>query len=91
MSEEQSEFKIYEDQGFTKLPPGAITLGECVVTYSQEPDSCGPQEEYQHLKLSTDDAGGGKFIVMETTRWAINSIDELVAVLNDFKKRAGVQ
>jgi hypothetical protein len=91
MSDEKSEFNIYVDCGFTKLPPDAIVLSECKITYSQEPDSCSSNDEYQYMKLSTDDAGGGKFIVMETTRWAINSIDEFIAVLNDFKKRAGVK
>jgi hypothetical protein len=64
---------------------------EMQVTYTQENDSCDSSSFPQQLELSTDDAGGGKFIVIKTERWAIDSIDELVEILNDFKLKAGIK
>ena len=56
--------------------------------YTQDVDSCDYQSNgYQSLFLKTDDAGDGKFFIIETTRWAFDSIDELISVLKDFEKR----
>lgn len=64
---------------------------EVSVTYIQDRDSCDKGNSYQELKVFTDDAGYGKYIVFETERWAIDSIDELIEILNDFKTRAGIK
>jgi uncharacterized GH25 family protein len=61
----------------------------------QEADSCQDTKklpEGQILTLKTDDAGGGKFIVLETKRWAIDadSIDEFSKVLKDFMASAAL-
>jgi hypothetical protein len=40
--------------------------------------------------MFTNDNGAGKFIVFSTERWAIDSIDELIEILNDFKLKAGI-
>jgi len=61
------------------------------VTYVQKEDSCDRNHSPQELKIFTDDAGSGKYIVFETERWAIDSIDELIEILNDFKTRAGIK
>ena len=59
------------------------------VTYSQECDESS--QEWQSLKIFTSDNGTGKYIVFETERWAIDSIDELIEILNDFKTRSGIK
>lgn len=66
-------------------------IEEMQVTYTQDNDSCDTNSFPQQLKVSTDDAGGGKFIVISTERWAIDSIDELIEILNDFKLKAGIK
>lgn len=35
----------------------------------------------------TADGGGGNYFILKTKRWAINDVQELVDLLNDFKKR----
>ena len=64
---------------------------EVSVTYIQDRDSCDKGSSFQELKVFTDDAGNGKYIVFETERWAIDSIDEVIEILNDFKTRAGIK
>jgi len=64
---------------------------EVKVTYTQESDSCQSADEGQLLEFFTEDAGNGKYIVFKTERWAIDSIDELVEILNDFKLKAGIK
>jgi hypothetical protein len=59
------------------------------VTYVQECDESS--QDLQSLKIFTNDNGAGKYIVFETERWAIDSIDELIEILNDFKTRAGIK
>ncbi len=59
------------------------------VTYTQECDESS--QDWQSLKIFTSDNGAGKYIVFETKRWAIDSIDELIEILNDFKTRAGIK
>ena len=61
---------------------------DVTITYSQE---CDESTIWQSLKVFTDDAGGGKYIVFSTERWAIDNIDELIEILNDFKTRAGIK
>ncbi len=59
------------------------------VTYTQECDESS--QDIQELKVFMEDNGAGKYIVFETERWAIDNIDELVEILNDFKTRAGIK
>jgi hypothetical protein len=59
-----------------------------LVVYTQECDESS--NDIQELKVFTEDNGSGKYIVFQTQRWAIDSIDELVEILNDFKLKAGI-
>jgi hypothetical protein len=61
---------------------------EISITYTQE---CDESNVWQSLKVFTSDNGAGKFIVFETERWALDNIEELVAVLNDFKLKAEIK
>ncbi len=55
------------------------------VTYeiSQDSDSCQDEDLGQTIKVSTDDAGGGSYVVISTDRWAIDAdcIDNFAAML----------
>ena len=42
------------------------------LVYVQEPDSCDPSQMDQELRIMTDDAGGGSYIILKTDRWAID-------------------
>ena len=59
-----------------------------LVVYTQECDESS--NNIQELKIFMEDNGAGKYIVFETERWAIDNIDELVEILNDFKLKAGI-
>jgi hypothetical protein len=63
-------------------------IEEVRITYTQESDSCQEEDLGQQLEVFTEDAGSGKYIVFKTERWAIDSIDELIEILNDFKLKA---
>ena len=64
-------------------------IEEISITYSQECDESS--QDWQSIKMFTNDNGAAKYIVFETERWAIDSIDELIEILNDFKTRAGIK
>jgi hypothetical protein len=62
------------------------------VTYTQESDGCSPDSNsFQELEIFTEDAGSGKYMVLKTERWAIDSIDEMIEILNDFKLKAEIK
>ncbi len=63
------------------------TLSGLKATYLQNADSCDPEGGIQALEISTDDAGGGNYFVIETKRWAFDKIEDLINVLKDFSKR----
>lgn len=72
-----------------KLPDdnNPITIDELSANYIQEADCWQPSNEYQQLKISTADGGGGVYFVIETKRWAFNNINELIKTLEDFVNR----
>ena len=48
------------------------------------------QEGVQEITISSRDGGGGKFINISTSSWSItgdNFEEEIIPLLNDFKKR----
>ena len=41
-------------------------------TFTNEPDSCDPDELAHSLTVETQDAGGGVYLVLSTKRWALD-------------------
>ena len=70
-----------------------IALSKMTIEYVQDLDCCQSEHEYpdccQTLTITTEDGGGGKFLRIYTSSagWSISNIDELVDLLNDFKRR----
>lgn len=62
-----------------------ILSQEFKMIFTQDSD-CNSLED-QFLTIKTDNGGGGDYFVIETERWAFDSIDELVEVLNKFKEK----
>jgi hypothetical protein len=58
---------------------------EFQMTFAQDAD-CQTTED-QFLTIKTDNGGGGDFFVIETQRWAFDSIDELMVLFNQFKEK----
>jgi hypothetical protein len=62
-----------------------ILSQEFKVTFAQDAD-CNSTED-QFLTIKTDNGGGGDYYVIETERWAFDSIDELIEIINKFKEK----
>jgi len=57
------------------------------IEFSQDEDSDGrPGVDTQSLTVYVADAGGGPYLVIETARWAIDDLDELIAMLRMFQQ-----
>ena len=71
-----------------------VLLDNITCTYIQNPDnteSRGNDDDVcQELILSTRDGGGGKYINIKTNSWSINSPEDFLTILNDFKNRCGI-
>lgn len=73
-----------------EYPDGSeIVMNNISVTYSQVNENITDTED--HLKLSICHQGAGFYFVMETKRWAFNSISELQELLQDFKDKSKVE
>lgn len=56
-----------------------IDIDSGSITYHQEADS--NSEGHHFLDVLIQDAGGGKYFVIKTDRWAFDTIDDLVVLL----------
>lgn len=72
-----------------------VTVERMKTRLWQEADSCQDMTKFpegQTITLKVDDAGGGKFIVLETKRWAIDvdNIDAFAKLLKNFMASAAL-
>ena len=83
------EIKAYED---FKFEDELIGIDDVSITYLQNSDCSGEdgKEDVQSITISTRNNGCARFINIKTESWSINDIDELVKLLEDFKKRSGL-
>lgn len=65
-----------------KLPEN-VQLEDSTLNFYQESDSCQSEDIGQELKVDIIDGGAGKYLVIETKRWALNSdeIDQFANIL----------
>ena len=59
-----------------ELSKDKIEIASMAITLCQDSDSL-VETILQELRIETDDAGGGPFIVMSTERWSMDSADSL--------------
>ena len=64
-----------------------ILRTEFKLTFAQDNDDCESDDDGQFLTIRTENAGGGDFFIIKTKRWAINNIDEMIEILNQFKEK----
>lgn len=57
---------------------------EFQMTFTQDSDCCDSGDG-QFLTIKTQNGGGGDFYVIETQRWAFDSITELIMTLKRFE------
>ena len=79
----------------TEFPNTAdeVSVSKVTVEYVQDLDCCQSEKDYpegiQTLTVTTDDGGGGKFIRFNTgeSGWSLDSIEDIIKILSDFKQR----
>lgn len=70
-----------------------VALSKVTIEYIQDLDCCqfakDYPEEIQKLTITTDDGGGGKFmrIITDASGWSVDSIEDFIKILSDFKQR----
>lgn len=57
--------------------------------FTQTGDNMSDYEQW--LDVSTEDGGAGKYFVIRTERWAFDTIEELVGLLERVKKALEVE
>ena len=73
-----------------EYPEGSeVVINEITVNYSQVNEEMTDMED--NLTLSICHQGAGFYFVLESKRWAFNSIDELVLILKDFQYKAKIK
>lgn len=80
---EKGTTKVFIDKQPTINLPDNVTISDCSFLFYQESDSCQENTVGQELTVRTEDAGGGKFIIIKTERWAMdsNEIDKFASML----------
>jgi len=64
-----------------------VYVNDVSVEYEQDTVD---EEDYQILKVSTENNGVARYINISTEKWSISDIDDLIQILEDFKKRASL-
>ena len=69
-----------------------VVIDEVSIKYLQNSDSSGDDgdEEVQELTLTARNNGIARFINVKTDSWSIDDVDELKAIIEDFKHRSGI-
>lgn len=69
----------------------SVNIDDVSVQYMQNPDCTEDSDgDPQVIEISTRNNGAGRFINIKTENWSINNINELVEIIKDFSKRAGL-
>lgn len=61
-----------------------FTKAKVLAEYTQDGD-CAANESINIIRIETEDCGAGGYFVIKTDRWAFDSIDEIINLINDFK------
>lgn len=70
--------------GYTFDDKGTPTFVDLRVSYIQP---CDMTDEVQEISIEMGDVGGGPYFVIKTNRWAFDDVDDLIKILNDFKRK----
>lgn len=65
-----------------------IGLDDVSITYLQNGDCEDERDSVQSITLTTQNNGVDRFITIKTDRWAIDDTEQLIEIIEDFKKRA---
>lgn len=65
-----------------------VYVDDVEIQYCQPPDDNIDNDEVQVLTVKSVNYGGGRYLAISTPIWSFEKINDLIAVLKDFKKRA---
>ena len=64
-----------------------IQSSEFKLTFEQDNDCVEDSDEGQFLSIRTENGGGGDFFIIETSRWAFESIAEITEMLKIYEDK----
>ena len=70
---------------------GQIAVDDVQITYVQKGDCTESDDDVQSITLSARNNGVGRFVNIKTENWSIEDGEELLKIVNDFIKRAGIE
>jgi hypothetical protein len=81
------EIKAYED---FKFEDELVGIDDVSITYLQNCDCSGEdgKDDVQSITISTRNNGVARFINIKTDSWSISDVNEIINLVEDFKKRA---
>ena len=67
-----------------------VFVDDVTITYCQSTDCSGDdgEETVQEITVSSRNNGCARFINLKTDSWSISDIEDLMEIIEDFKKRA---
>ena len=81
------EIKPYENFHFEDNEVG---IDDVSITYLQGSDCTENEDETQSITISCRNNGVARFLNIKTENWSLENTEEMLAILKDFEKRAGL-
>jgi len=81
------EIKPYENFHFEDNEVG---LDDVSITYLQNSDCTESGDDVQSITISCRNNGTARFLNIKTENWSLENAEEMLALLKDFEKRAGL-
>lgn len=81
------EIKPYENFHFEDNEVG---IDDVSITYLQGSDCTENEDDTQSITISCRNNGVARFLNIKTENWSLESAEEMLALLKDFEKRAGL-
>lgn len=81
------EIKPYENFQFEN---NEIGIDDVAITYLQRSDCTESEDDTQSITISCRNNGVARFLNIKTENWSLENAEEMLALLKDFEKRAGL-
>ena len=81
------EIKSYED---FKFEDNKVGIDDVSITYLQNSDCTENEDDVQSITISCRNNGVARFLNIKTENWSLENAEEMLALLKDFEKRAGL-
>ena len=81
------EIKSYED---FKFEDNKVGIDDVSITYLQNSDCTESEGDVQSITISCRNNGAARFLNIKTENWSLENAEEMLALLKDFEKRAGL-